>query len=105
MERYANNSLFDLLLVAGGFNTFDEVSDEVIQVKYFEIICPLYWIALSYYIRYAAQWPISNIINWKGVTPGLDGGDWSPPRRLSLDEIPGIVNDFRLAAKNAIEAG
>ncbi|XP_010030202.2 putative 12-oxophytodienoate reductase 11 [Eucalyptus grandis] len=41
----------------------------------------------------------------KGVTPGLDGGDWSPPHRLRVDEIPHIVNDFRLAARNAIEAG
>ncbi|KAI3448364.1 hypothetical protein Pfo_005029 [Paulownia fortunei] len=41
----------------------------------------------------------------KGVTPGLDGGDWSPPRRLRTDEIRAIVNDFRLAARNAIEAG
>ncbi|XP_061980854.1 putative 12-oxophytodienoate reductase 11 [Populus nigra] len=41
----------------------------------------------------------------KGVTPGLDGEDWSPPRRLRADELPCIVNDFRLAARNAIEAG
>ncbi|KAL6964473.1 putative 12-oxophytodienoate reductase 11 [Sarracenia purpurea var. burkii] len=41
----------------------------------------------------------------KGVTPGLDGGDWSPPRRLRTDEIPHIVNDFRLAARNAVNAG
>ncbi|KAJ0100319.1 hypothetical protein Patl1_21574 [Pistacia atlantica] len=41
----------------------------------------------------------------KGVTPGLEGGDWSPPRSLRTDEIPQIVNDFRLAACNAIEAG
>ncbi|XP_022762721.1 putative 12-oxophytodienoate reductase 11 isoform X2 [Durio zibethinus] len=41
----------------------------------------------------------------KGVTPGLDGVDWSPPRRLRTDEIPQIINDFRLAARNAIEAG
>ncbi|KAL4304527.1 hypothetical protein GQ457_10G022560 [Hibiscus cannabinus] len=41
----------------------------------------------------------------KGITPGLDGRDWSPPRRLSTDEIPNIVNDYRLAARNAIEAG
>ncbi|XVF00549.1 hypothetical protein REPUB_Repub04eG0010100 [Reevesia pubescens] len=41
----------------------------------------------------------------KGVTPGLDGVDWSPPRRLRTDEIPHIINDFRLAARNAIEAG
>ncbi|KAI3675956.1 hypothetical protein L1987_85552 [Smallanthus sonchifolius] len=41
----------------------------------------------------------------KGVTPGLDGGDWSPPRRLRTDEIPALINDFRLAARNAIDAG
>jgi hypothetical protein len=27
------------------------------------------------------------------------------PRRLRTDEIPHIVNDFKLAARNAIEAG
>ncbi|KAJ0043285.1 hypothetical protein Pint_18891 [Pistacia integerrima] len=41
----------------------------------------------------------------KGVTPGLGGGDWPPPRSLRTDEIPQIVNDMRLAARNAIEAG
>ncbi|CAK9147323.1 unnamed protein product [Ilex paraguariensis] len=41
----------------------------------------------------------------KGVTPGLYGEDWSPPRRLGIDEIPHIINDFKLAARNAIEAG
>ncbi|KAG8368884.1 hypothetical protein BUALT_Bualt15G0093000 [Buddleja alternifolia] len=41
----------------------------------------------------------------KGITPGLDGVEWSPPRRLRKDEIPAIINDFRLAARNAIEAG
>ncbi|KAL8061273.1 hypothetical protein ABFS82_02G076500 [Erythranthe guttata] len=41
----------------------------------------------------------------KGITPGLDGVDWAPPRRLTKDEIHGLVNDFRVAARNAIEAG
>ncbi|KAG6406375.1 hypothetical protein SASPL_133975 [Salvia splendens] len=41
----------------------------------------------------------------KGLTPGLYGVDWSPPRQLATDEIRGIINDFRLAARNAIEAG
>ncbi|XP_072991279.1 12-oxophytodienoate reductase 1-like [Typha latifolia] len=38
---------------------------------------------------------------------GPDGEtlDYSPPRRLRIDEISQIVNDFRLAARNAIEAG
>jgi N-ethylmaleimide reductase len=31
--------------------------------------------------------------------------DVSQPRALELDELPGIVNDFRQAAANAIEAG
>ncbi|OMO88063.1 hypothetical protein CCACVL1_08560 [Corchorus capsularis] len=36
---------------------------------------------------------------------GVDVATFSPPRRLRTDEIPQIVNDFRLAARNAIEAG
>lgn len=31
--------------------------------------------------------------------------EYTKPRRLRSDEIPGIVNDFRIAARNAIEAG
>ncbi|GMP78995.1 hypothetical protein CsSME_00034716 [Camellia sinensis var. sinensis] len=37
---------------------------------------------------------------------GIDGSQFSPPRKLRTDEIPLVFfNDFRLAAKNAIEAG
>jgi len=36
---------------------------------------------------------------------GIDEARFTPPRRLSIEEIPGIVNDFRLAARNAMEAG
>ncbi|KAK7855965.1 12-oxophytodienoate reductase 1 [Quercus suber] len=36
---------------------------------------------------------------------GFGGVDFTPPRRLRIEEIPQIVNDFRLAARNAIEAG
>ncbi|XP_059451904.1 12-oxophytodienoate reductase 1-like [Corylus avellana] len=36
---------------------------------------------------------------------GIDGAHFTPPRRLRTDEIPQIVNDFRIAARNAIEAG
>ncbi|KAL8061282.1 hypothetical protein ABFX02_02G077400 [Erythranthe guttata] len=49
------------------------------------------------------QAPISSTD--KGITPGLDGVDWAPPKRLSKDEIRSVVNDFRVAARNAIEAG
>ncbi|KAI4375843.1 hypothetical protein MLD38_013664 [Melastoma candidum] len=41
----------------------------------------------------------------KGIKPGIFGGHFSSPRPLQADEIPGIVNDFRLAARNAIAAG
>ncbi|KAG9444444.1 hypothetical protein H6P81_015784 [Aristolochia fimbriata] len=34
-----------------------------------------------------------------------DGSEFTPPRRLRTEEIPQIVNDFRIAARNAIEAG
>ncbi|XP_061354507.1 putative 12-oxophytodienoate reductase 11 isoform X2 [Gastrolobium bilobum] len=54
------------------------------------------------------QAPISSTD--KPLTPqlrrnGIDVTQFSPPRRLRTDEIPHIVNDFRLAARNAIEAG
>ncbi|XP_031479556.1 putative 12-oxophytodienoate reductase 11 isoform X2 [Nymphaea colorata] len=35
----------------------------------------------------------------------LDASEFSPPRRLKAEEIPEIVDHFRLAARNAIEAG
>ncbi|CAI0556641.1 unnamed protein product [Linum tenue] len=40
----------------------------------------------------------------KGLTSD-DIMTFSPPRRLATDEIPGIVDDFRTAARNAIDAG
>ncbi|KAL6555593.1 12-oxophytodienoate reductase 1 [Orobanche hederae] len=54
------------------------------------------------------QTPISSTD--KELTPqiranGVDTAQFSPPRRLSTEEIPEIVNDFRIAARNAIEAG
>uniref|UniRef100_A0A0E0PV22 NADH:flavin oxidoreductase/NADH oxidase N-terminal domain-containing protein n=1 Tax=Oryza rufipogon TaxID=4529 RepID=A0A0E0PV22_ORYRU len=39
------------------------------------------------------------------ITPDGSGIVYSKPRRLRVDEIPQIVDDFRLAARNAIEAG
>lgn len=46
----------------------------------------------------------------KPLTPqlrsnGIDVAPFSPPRRLSTEEVPLIVNDFRVAARNAMEAG
>ncbi|KAI3519103.1 hypothetical protein L1887_08128 [Cichorium endivia] len=38
---------------------------------------------------------------------GFEGetSQYSPPHRLTIDEIPKVINDFKLAARNAIEAG
>ncbi|KAF8411933.1 hypothetical protein HHK36_004491 [Tetracentron sinense] len=46
----------------------------------------------------------------KSFTPqiranGIDVAGFSTPRRLRIDEIPLVVNDFRIAARNAMEAG
>ena len=54
------------------------------------------------------QAPISSTD--KPLTPqiqasGVDVAQFSPPRRLRTDEIPQVINDFRLSAKNAMEAG
>ncbi|KAK4851897.1 hypothetical protein QYF36_019252 [Acer negundo] len=38
-------------------------------------------------------------------TKGVIFGQFTPPRRPRTDEIPQILNDFRLASRNAIEAG
>ncbi|KAK9069638.1 hypothetical protein SSX86_011542 [Deinandra increscens subsp. villosa] len=57
----------------------------------------------SYAYQPNGEAPISSTD--KGITPGLDGEYWSPPRRLRTEEIPALINDFRLAARNAIDAG
>ena len=38
---------------------------------------------------------------------GIDSAtnQFTPPRPLSTDEIPDIINDFKVAARNAMEAG
>jgi len=55
------------------------------------------------------QAPISSTdrkISGQVVLPnGKDLADYSPPRALKIEEIPQIINDFRLAARNAIKAG
>ncbi|KAF8714827.1 hypothetical protein HU200_027359 [Digitaria exilis] len=54
------------------------------------------------------QAPISSTD--KSVKPqvranGIDIATFSTPRRLETHEIPLVINDFKIAAKNAIEAG
>ncbi|KAJ6693132.1 hypothetical protein OIU85_003945 [Salix viminalis] len=41
----------------------------------------------------------------KPISFQVEGTEFTPPRRLRTDEIPQIVDDFRIAARNAIEAG
>uniref|UniRef100_A0A2N9HVC1 NADH:flavin oxidoreductase/NADH oxidase N-terminal domain-containing protein n=1 Tax=Fagus sylvatica TaxID=28930 RepID=A0A2N9HVC1_FAGSY len=62
---------------------------------------------ISFQTHPNGQAPISSTD--KPLTPqiranGIDVADFTPPRRLRIEEIPQIVNDFRLAARNAIEA-
>uniref|UniRef100_A0A803MS57 NADH:flavin oxidoreductase/NADH oxidase N-terminal domain-containing protein n=1 Tax=Chenopodium quinoa TaxID=63459 RepID=A0A803MS57_CHEQI len=40
----------------------------------------------------------------KPLTPKVQG-QFSTPRKLTTKEVPSVVNDFKLAAQNAIEAG
>nr|CAB3469991.1 unnamed protein product [Digitaria exilis] len=50
------------------------------------------------------QAPISSTD--KQISPDPESGMvYSKPRRLRTEEIPGIVDDFRRAARNAVEAG
>ncbi|KAK6930547.1 NADH:flavin oxidoreductase/NADH oxidase, N-terminal [Dillenia turbinata] len=49
------------------------------------------------------QAPISSTD--KALTPQNYPTQFTPPRRLRTEEIPQIVNDFKVAARNAIEAG
>ncbi|KAK8957477.1 putative 12-oxophytodienoate reductase 5 [Platanthera zijinensis] len=53
------------------------------------------------------QAPISCSEKQDNPQPQHDGSvsQYSTPRQLGIDEIPHIVNDFSLAARNAIEAG
>ena len=67
-----------------------------------------FFILLSTGFQPNGQAPLSSFD--RPLTPqirsnGFDVGDFTPPRRLRIEEIPQIVNDFRLAARNAIEAG
>ncbi|MFQ6638975.1 hypothetical protein Gotur_016528, partial [Gossypium turneri] len=68
----------------------------------------VYYLQMFTGLQPNGQAPISSTD--KALTPQLrasevDIADFSPPRRLRTDEIPQIVNDFRIAARNVMEAG
>ncbi|GJN02836.1 hypothetical protein PR202_ga20223 [Eleusine coracana subsp. coracana] len=64
--------------------------------------------ASNYEFQPNGQAPVSSTdrpVAPKESVDGLSVTTYAKPRRLRTDEIPGIVNDFRIAARNAIEAG
>jgi 2,4-dienoyl-CoA reductase-like NADH-dependent reductase (Old Yellow Enzyme family) len=70
----------------------------------------LIWLLINFSILLAfagfqpdGQAPVSSTD--KPISSQVEGMEFTPPRRLRTDEIPQIVNDFRIAARNAIEAG
>ena len=78
----------------------------VIKPRISSKICFI-WLSFTGY-QPNGQAPISSTD--KPLTPqlranGVDVAEFAPPRRLMTEEIPQIVNDFKLAAINAIEAG
>nr|TKW20283.1 hypothetical protein SEVIR_4G076500v2 [Setaria viridis] len=56
---------------------------------------------------FCQMWHVGRVsTNVDFISPDAEPGMvYSKPRRLRVDEIPGIVDDFRRAARNAIEAG
>ena len=70
----------------------------------------LIWLLINFSILLAfagfqpdGQAPVSSTD--KPITSQVEGMECTPPRRLRTDEIPQIVNDFRIAARNAMESG
>jgi hypothetical protein len=67
----------------------------------------VYVLSVAYQPNGAA--PISSTtkrVHGKLVLPnGIDMAEYSTPRAIETKEIPGIVEDFRLSARNCIEAG
>ncbi|RVW77872.1 putative 12-oxophytodienoate reductase 11 [Vitis vinifera] len=64
----------------------------------------------TYHLLFPAKRASSNLLYRQAIDTQIRGNgigvdQFSPPRRLTTDEIPQVVKDFRLAARNAIEAG
>uniref|UniRef100_A0ACD5XZH7 Uncharacterized protein n=1 Tax=Avena sativa TaxID=4498 RepID=A0ACD5XZH7_AVESA len=61
----------------------------------------------SYELQPDGKAPVSSTEKGVGPQMSFDGRleEFSPPRRLTVEEIPGVVDDFRKAARNAIDAG
>ncbi|XP_062225740.1 putative 12-oxophytodienoate reductase 11 [Phragmites australis] len=64
--------------------------------------------ASNYEFQPNGQAPVSSTnrpVSPKESADGLSTTTYAMPRRLTADEIPAIVDDFRIAARNAVEAG
>jgi 12-oxophytodienoic acid reductase len=61
----------------------------------------------SYELQPDGKVPVSSTDKGVGPQMSFDGRleEFSPPTRLTVEEIPVIVADFRKAARNAIDAG
>jgi 12-oxophytodienoic acid reductase len=61
----------------------------------------------SYELQPGGKAPVSSTEKGVGPQMSFDGRleQFSPPKKLTVEEIPMIVDDFRKAAKNAIDAG
>ncbi|GMI93870.1 12-oxophytodienoate reductase 2, ARABIDOPSIS 12-OXOPHYTODIENOATE REDUCTASE 2 [Hibiscus trionum] len=74
------------------------------------IFCQIWHVgrASTYEYQPNGQAPISstsNVLKPQLQANADEAAKFSPPRRLRTDEIPQIVNQYRLAARNAMEAG
>ena len=72
------------------------------QIDYSLNVCSCFFLVNQTVYQPNEQAPISSTD--KSLASN-DVQQFTKPRRLRTDEIPHIVNDFRLAARNAIEAG
>nr|XP_043624336.1 12-oxophytodienoate reductase 1-like [Erigeron canadensis] len=74
---------------------------DVVHAKGGIIFCQLWHVGRQSHTKFQpnGQAPVSS------TDKGLPYETFTPPRRLMTEEIPLVVNDYRLAARNAIEAG
>ncbi|KAB5529881.1 hypothetical protein DKX38_019962 [Salix brachista] len=85
-------------------------NDDYCSHNHFQKMKRLIWFLVNFSTLLAfavfqpdGQAPVSSTD--KPISFPLEGMEFTPPRRLRTDEIPQIVDDFRIAARNAIEAG
>ncbi|KQJ81455.1 putative 12-oxophytodienoate reductase 4 [Brachypodium distachyon] len=82
---------------------------DAVHAKGARIFCQLWHVGRvsSFEFQPGGAAPVSSTERQVGPQVRHDGSleEFSPPRRLAAEEIPGVVDDFRNAARNAIQAG